>query len=161
MNRGYDLLIDVCGADHGGYVKRMKAAVSALSGCTVPLDVKLTQLVKLFKNGEPFKMSKRAGTFVTLRDVVDQVGTDPADDRTIQNITIIKNPSFWESSFLIFLVKNRPIKPRDATITKVFTNKCKAPSSYIIETIIGNKKEKLKNSTRMLNKFNIDLGFIS
>jgi hypothetical protein len=61
----------------------------------------------------------------------------------------------------MFLVKNRPIKPRDATITNVFTNKCKAPSSYIIETIIGNKKEKLKKSTRMLNKFNIDLGFIS
>ena len=74
VQRGYDALIDVFGADHGGYVKRMKAAVSALSGGTVPLDIKLTQLVKLYKNGEPFKMSKRAGTFVTLRDVVDQVG---------------------------------------------------------------------------------------
>jgi arginyl-tRNA synthetase len=74
ITRGYDALIDVFGADHGGYVKRMKAAVSALSGGAVPLDVKLTQLVKLYKNGEPFKMSKRAGTFVTLRDVVDQVG---------------------------------------------------------------------------------------
>ena len=74
VQRGYDALIDVFGADHGGYVKRMKAAVSALSGGAVPLDIKLTQLVKLFKNGEPFKMSKRAGTFVTLRDVVDQVG---------------------------------------------------------------------------------------
>jgi arginyl-tRNA synthetase len=76
VTRGFDALIDVFGADHGGYVKRMKAAVSALSGGSVPLDVKLTQLVKLFKNGEPFKMSKRAGTFVTLRDVVDQVGPD-------------------------------------------------------------------------------------
>ena len=74
ITRGFDELIDVFGADHGGYVKRMKAAVSALSGGKTPLDVKLTQLVKLFKNGEPFKMSKRAGTFVTLRDVVDQVG---------------------------------------------------------------------------------------
>ncbi|MFV0358820.1 arginine--tRNA ligase [Tropicimonas sp.] len=76
IERGYDALIDVFGADHGGYVKRMKAAVSALSDGRVPLDIKLTQLVKLFKNGEPFKMSKRAGTFVTLRDVVDQVGPD-------------------------------------------------------------------------------------
>ncbi|MGJ8617437.1 MAG: arginine--tRNA ligase [Sulfitobacter sp.] len=76
VQRGFDALIDVFGADHGGYVKRMKAAVSALSGGTVPLDIKLTQLVKLYKNGEPFKMSKRAGTFVTLRDVVDQVGSD-------------------------------------------------------------------------------------
>ncbi|EDZ43875.1 MAG: arginine--tRNA ligase [Rhodobacteraceae bacterium] len=74
VSRGFDMLIDVFGADHGGYVKRMKAAVSALSDGKVPLDIKLTQLVKLFKNGEPFKMSKRAGTFVTLRDVVDQVG---------------------------------------------------------------------------------------
>ncbi|SIO14178.1 arginyl-tRNA synthetase [Rhodovulum sp. ES.010] len=76
ISRGFDVLIDVFGADHGGYVKRMKAAVAALSGGEVPLDVKLTQLVKLYKNGEPFKMSKRAGTFVTLRDVVDQVGPD-------------------------------------------------------------------------------------
>jgi arginyl-tRNA synthetase len=76
VQRGYDLLIDVFGADHGGYVKRMKAAVSALSDGKTPLDIKLTQLVKLFKNGEPFKMSKRAGTFVMLRDVVDQVGPD-------------------------------------------------------------------------------------
>ena len=63
IGRGYDILIDVLGADHGGYVKRLKAAVSALSDGRVPLEVKLCQLVKLFKDGEPFKMSKRAGTF--------------------------------------------------------------------------------------------------
>ncbi|GGW22578.1 arginine--tRNA ligase [Gemmobacter lanyuensis] len=76
VRRGFDQLIDIFGADHGGYVKRMKAAVSALSNGKVPLDIKLIQLVKLFKNGEPFKMSKRAGTFVTLRDVVEMVGAD-------------------------------------------------------------------------------------
>jgi len=76
VSRGFDALIDVFGADHGGYVKRMKAAVSALSDGKVPLDVKLTQLVKLWKDGQPFKMSKRAGTFVTLRDVIDLVGPD-------------------------------------------------------------------------------------
>ena len=74
--RGFDALIDVFGADHGGYVKRMKAAVAALSNNVVPLDVKLTQLVKLYKNGEPFKMSKRAGTFIMLRDLVAEVGPD-------------------------------------------------------------------------------------
>ncbi|SNS45486.1 arginine--tRNA ligase [Antarctobacter heliothermus] len=78
VERGFDLLIDIFGADHGGYVKRMKAAVSALSDGRVPLEIKLIQLVKLFKNGEPFKMSKRAGTFVTLRDLVDLVGPDVA-----------------------------------------------------------------------------------
>ena len=76
VQRGFDQLIDIFGADHGGYVKRMKAAVSALSNAQVSLDIKLTQLVKLYKDGEPFKMSKRAGTFVTLRDLVEQVGPD-------------------------------------------------------------------------------------
>ena len=76
IERGFDSLIDVFGADHGGYVKRMNAAVKALSNGRVPLDIKLIQLVKLYKNGEPFKMSKRAGTFVTLRDVVEQAGAD-------------------------------------------------------------------------------------
>ena len=76
VDRDFDLLIDILGADHGGYVKRMKAAVSALSDGKVPLEIKLTQLVRLYKDGEPFKMSKRAGTFVTLRDVIDQVGAD-------------------------------------------------------------------------------------
>ena len=76
VERNFDQLIDIFGADHGGYVKRMKAAVSALSDDKVKFDIKLTQLVKLFKRGEPFKMSKRAGTFVTLRDLVDQVGSD-------------------------------------------------------------------------------------
>ncbi len=78
ISRGFDRLVDVFGADHGGYVKRMKAAVSALSGGKVELDIKLIQLVRLFKDGQPFKMSKRAGNFVTLRDVVEQVGADVA-----------------------------------------------------------------------------------
>ncbi|VAV90673.1 Arginyl-tRNA synthetase [hydrothermal vent metagenome] len=76
ITRGFDALVDVLGADHGGYVKRMKAAVSALSDGKVPLDIKLCQLVRLYKNGQPFKMSKRAGTFILLKDVVDMVGPD-------------------------------------------------------------------------------------
>jgi arginyl-tRNA synthetase len=76
IDRGYQLLIDVWGADHGGYVKRMGAAVDALSEGCVRLDVKLCQLVQLMRNGEPIKMSKRSGDFVTLRDVVDEVGVD-------------------------------------------------------------------------------------
>ncbi|MEL7459493.1 MAG: arginine--tRNA ligase [Pseudomonadota bacterium] len=74
--RGYDALINVFGADHGGYVKRIGAAVSALSDATVPIDVKLVQIVKLFKDGQEYKMSKRAGTFITLRDLIDEVGAD-------------------------------------------------------------------------------------
>ena len=76
VERGFDELIDVLGADHGGYVKRLKAVVAALTEGRVPLDVKLCQLVRLTQGGVPVKMSKRAGTFITLRDVVDQVGRD-------------------------------------------------------------------------------------
>jgi arginyl-tRNA synthetase len=76
IERGFRHLIDVWGADHGGYIKRMTAAVAALSDRKVDLDVKVIQLVKLLRAGEPVKMSKRAGEFVTLREVVDEVGTD-------------------------------------------------------------------------------------
>ena len=76
IERGFSDLIDVWGADHGGYVKRMKAAVSALSDDSATLDVKICQMVKLLDGGEPMAMSKRAGRFVTLRDVVDEVGRD-------------------------------------------------------------------------------------
>ncbi|MDP3257122.1 MAG: arginine--tRNA ligase [Bosea sp. (in: a-proteobacteria)] len=74
--RGFPQMIDVWGADHGGYVKRMQAAVKAVTAGQGALDVKLCQLVKLLRNGEPVKMSKRSGDFVTLREVIDEVGRD-------------------------------------------------------------------------------------
>jgi arginyl-tRNA synthetase len=74
FRRGFNDMIDVFGADHSGHVRRMKATVAALTGGRATLDVKLCQLVRLFRGGEPVKMSKRAGTFVTLREVVDEVG---------------------------------------------------------------------------------------
>ena len=76
IHRGFRTLIDVWGADHGGYIKRMRAAVAALSDRKAELDVKLIQLVRLLRAGEPVKMSKRAGEFVTLRDIVGEVGPD-------------------------------------------------------------------------------------
>jgi arginyl-tRNA synthetase len=74
--RGFENLIDVWGADHGGYVKRMQAAVRAVTDGAAALDVKLCQLVNVSDKGVPVRMSKRAGTFVTLREVVDEVGKD-------------------------------------------------------------------------------------
>lgn len=74
VERGFNSMIDVWGADHGGYVKRMQAAVKAVSENHADLDVKLCQLVKLLDNGQPVKMSKRAGTFITLREVIDHPG---------------------------------------------------------------------------------------
>src|SRR5580693_8815566 len=76
LERGFHSLIDVWGADHAGYIKRMQAAVAALKGNSAVLDVKLVQLVKLMRAGVPITMSKRAGEFVTLREVVDEVGRD-------------------------------------------------------------------------------------
>jgi arginyl-tRNA synthetase len=76
LTRGYDALVNIFGADHAGYVKRMTAAVKALSDGRVPLDIKIVNLVKLLRAGEPVKMSKRAGTFVTLGEVVEEVGKD-------------------------------------------------------------------------------------
>jgi len=76
FDRGFRNLVDVWGADHGGYIKRMQAAVKAVTSGHAALDVKIVQLVKLLRNGEPVKMSKRSGDFVTLREVVDEVGSD-------------------------------------------------------------------------------------
>jgi arginyl-tRNA synthetase len=80
VDRGFSAMIDVWGSDHGGYVKRMQAAVKAVRAITnaavAELDVKIVQLVKLLRAGEPVKMSKRSGEFVTLREVVDEVGRD-------------------------------------------------------------------------------------
>jgi arginyl-tRNA synthetase len=76
IERGFHALIDVWGADHAGYIKRMQAAVAALSDRKVELDVRVIQLVKLLRAGEPVKMSKRTGEFITLREVVDEVGRD-------------------------------------------------------------------------------------
>jgi arginyl-tRNA synthetase len=76
FRRGFGDMIDVWGADHGGYVKRQKAAVSAVTDGKGELDVKLCQIVRVMKNGELVRMSKRAGTFVTLRDLLDEVGPD-------------------------------------------------------------------------------------
>jgi arginyl-tRNA synthetase len=76
ISRGYDVLINVLGADHGGYVSRMKAAVKAISADSVKLEAVLCQIVHIMKGGQPVRMSKRAGTYVTLRDLLEEVGKD-------------------------------------------------------------------------------------
>ena len=76
LDRGFDILIDVLGADHGGYVPRMRAAVQALSGGRTKFEAVLCQIVHIMRGGQPVRMSKRAGTFVTLRDLLEEVGRD-------------------------------------------------------------------------------------
>lgn len=77
LDRGFGLLVNIFGADHIGYIPRIKASVKALSDGRVPLEIEVCNLVKLMRNGEPVKMSKRSGNIVTLREVVDEVGRDP------------------------------------------------------------------------------------
>lgn len=76
MERGFTHLIDVWGADHGGYVKRVESVIDALSEGKIDFDVRLCQMVKLLRDGKPVKMSKRSGAFITMRDIVDEVGKD-------------------------------------------------------------------------------------
>jgi arginyl-tRNA synthetase len=76
VDRGFDQLINIWGADHAGAIKRLKSAVAALTNGRVPLDIQLVQMVRLFRGGEPVKMSKRSGNFVTLAEVVEEVGLD-------------------------------------------------------------------------------------
>jgi len=76
LNRKFDILINILGADHSGYIKRITAAVEALSGKKNKLKCKVTQLVKLIKDGKPFKMSKRKGDYITVEDLINEVGRD-------------------------------------------------------------------------------------
>ena len=76
LNRNYDVLINILGADHAGYIKRITSVVEALSGEKNKLICKVSQLVKLIKNGKPFKMSKRKGDYITVEDLVEEVGKD-------------------------------------------------------------------------------------
>ncbi len=148
VERGFDELIDVFGADHGGYVKRMKAAVSALSDGKVPLDIKLCQLVRLFKDGEPFKMSKRANNFILLSDVVEQVGADvtrfvmltrkndaPLDfdfDKALEQSK--DNPVFYVqyAHARVFSVLTKAGNPRDSELEKADAGLLIAPAEMAL-----------------------------
>lgn len=146
--RGFDELINVFGADHGGYVKRLKAVVFALSDGRVPLDIKLCQLVRLYQNGEPFKMSKRAGTFVLMRDVVEQVGADvtrfvmltrkndaPLDFDFAKALEQSKdNPVFYVqyAHARVCSVLTKADSPSDSTLEKADTSLLTAPAEMAL-----------------------------
>jgi arginyl-tRNA synthetase len=107
IDRGYRTLVDVWGADHGGYAKRMQAAVAALSDGKAGLEVRLCQLVRLMRAGEPVKMSKRSGDFVTLREVVDEVGADAV--RFIMLMRKIDAPLDFDLTKVIDLSSDNPV----------------------------------------------------
>lgn len=145
-DRGFDRMVFVLGADHGGYVKRLKAVAKAISGGSVELDVLLCQLVKLYRNGEPVRMSKRAGQFITLRDVVEEVGRD---------------------AVRFMMLYRKPEAPLDFDFAKVTEQSRDNPVFYVqyaharVASVFRQAKEELENADIDLDALqNADLGLL-
>jgi len=134
FDRGYRTLVDVWGADHAGYVKRMQAAVAALSGGQAKLEVRLCQLVRLMRAGEPVKMSKRSGDFVTLREVVDEVGADAV-------------------RFIMLMRKNDA--PLDFDLAKVIEQSQDNPVFYV-QYAHARARSVLRQGTAVFEDFDLD-----
>ncbi len=139
IDRGYRTLVDVWGADHGGYVKRMQAAVAALSGGKARLEVRLCQLVRLMRAGEPVKMSKRSGDFVTLREVVDEVGADAV-------------------RFMMLMRKNDA--PLDFDLSKVIERSQDNPVFYV-QYAHARAHSVLRQGKAIFDDFDLDLAALS
>ncbi|MFZ1427163.1 MAG: arginine--tRNA ligase [Geminicoccaceae bacterium] len=138
FRRGFPTLVDVWGADHGGYVKRMQAAVRALTQGEATLDVRLCQLVNLLDAGKPMKMSKRAGRIVTLRDVVDEVGRDAV--RFIMLTRKNDAPLDFDFAKVTEQSKDNPVfyvQYAHARICSVFRNADEAGMQPLLETAAG------------------------
>lgn len=134
LKRGFHQLVMVLGADHGGYVKRMQAAVKALSEGKATLNVQLCQLVKFLDNGEPVKMSKRAGTFTTVRDVIDAVGRD-----------VVR----------FIMLTRKPEQPLDFDLAKVTEKSRENPVFYVqyahtrCKSVVRQAQEQLPEAVRL------------
>jgi len=141
IDRGFKQLIYILGADHGGYVKRLQAVAKALSGGETQLIVRLCQLVNLFRAGEPYKMSKRAGNFVTLRDVVDEVGSDVVRFMMLYR----KNEAPLDFDFQKVTEQSREnpvfyVQYAHARICSVFRNAAKELQQDVEEVSVGREK---------------------
>lgn len=147
IDRGFDELIMVLGADHGGYVKRSKAACRALSDSKCDVDIKLVQLVNFLKDGQPLKMSKRAGNFITVQDIVELVGKD-----------VIR--------FIMLARKNDMVL--DFDVEKAVDQSKDNPVFYVqyaharIHSILRNASEIIPNAVKMLDDIeSLDLSLLS
>jgi arginyl-tRNA synthetase len=146
IDRGFSNITMVLGADHGGYVKRIKASISALSDNKVNCNIQISQLVNYYKNGLPFKMSKRSGNFITLQDVVDAVGKD-----------VIR--------FIMLTRKNDIVM--DFDLEKVTEQSKDNPVFYVqyaharIKSILANSQEMFPDSLSIINEKNYDLSLLS
>jgi arginyl-tRNA synthetase len=150
--RGFNQMINVFGADHSGYVKRMQAAVKALSGGKAGLDIKICQLVRLFRGGEPVKMSKRSGSFVTLAEVVEEVGPGPVRFIMLYR----KNDAVLDFDFARVMEQSRDnpvfyVQYAHARIQSVMRNAEKLPESPEMsgKGLIGAQLELLKDEAEL------------
>jgi arginyl-tRNA synthetase len=152
FERGFNQMINVFGADHSGYVKRMQAAVKALSGGKAGLDIKICQLVRLFRGGEPVKMSKRSGSFVTLAEVVEEVGPGPVRFIMLYR----KNDAVLDFDFAKVMEQSRDnpvfyVQYAHARIQSVMRNAEKLPESPEMsgKGLIGAQLELLKDEAEL------------
>ena len=133
LNRKYDKLINILGADHAGYIKRISSVVEALSGEKNKLDCKVSQLVKLIKDGKPFKMSKRKGDYITVDDLLNEVGKDAT------RFIMLSRSSDVELDFDFTKVKE---KSKDNPL--YYVQYCYARISSVFRNINSNVKNKIK-----------------
>ena len=143
--RGFIRMINIFGADHSGYIARMKAAVKAVTNEKANLEIKTCQLVRLSRGGKPVKMSKRAGSFITLKEIVDEVGKDAVRFMMVSR----KNDAQLDFDFEVFKNENND-----------------NPIFYIqyanarISSLIRNSKEKLGRDIKDKDLINADLTFL-
>jgi len=148
VSRKFDVLINILGADHAGYIKRIASATKAISNDKVKLLCKVSQLVKLYKNGEPFKMSKRKGDYITVEDLVKEVGKDSVRFMMLSRSNDVE---------LDFDFKQVTEKSKDNQVFYVQYAYARINSIFRILNLNLNKKIKIKSGEFFLNEYEIQI----
>jgi len=148
VSRKFDILINVLGADHAGYIKRITSATKAISGNKIHLLCKISQLVKLFKDGEPFKMSKRKGDYITVEDLINEVGRDSVRFMMLSRSNDVE---------LDFDFKQVTEKSKDNPVFYVQYAYARINSVFRLLNLNLKKKIKINNKEYVLNKYEIEI----
>jgi len=148
IERNFQILINILGADHSGYTKRISAAVAAISKNKINLICKVSQLVKLFKNGEPFKMSKRKGDYITVNDLINEVGKDSVRFMMLNRSNDVE---------LDFDFKKVTEKSKDNPVFYVQYAYARINSIFRTLSLNLNKKIYFKNDSFIINKYEVEI----
>ena len=148
ISRKFDVLINILGADHAGYIKRIVSATKAISNNKINLLCKVSQLVKLFKNGEPFKMSKRSGDYITVEDLVNEIGRDSVRFMMLSRSNDVE---------LDFDFKEVADKSKDNPVFYVQYAYARINSIFRLLNLNLNKKIKIQNKEFSLNNHEIEI----